>query len=434
MKKTRIVTILIIAALTVLETFMVVHSAGVVQGFPVSDSTAKQSRPGLAYNSKSNQFLVVWEDYRAPVGFGSDVYGQLVNDDGSMTGVNFPISTVSDWQRDPKAAYNPVTNKYLVVWEDWRIDSDDNIYAQMVNADGSMAGSEFSISTATNDQSNPDIVYNSSTNQFLVVFDDDRLVAYDYDIYGQLVNADGSLSGDDFPVSIPSEDQILPVVAFNSTNNQFMIVWEDERNTPTSESDIYARIVNADGSLDGGDFSISATSEADQVHATITYDSASNQYFVAWEHDTDIYGRLINADKTFAGSEFEISTDSGVQSDPAVSFDSANNQFLVAWSDSYGWDNIYARLVSADGSMGDPQFEFVTGTGDYFYPDMVFNSSTNQFLVVWRNETCFNSFDNCEDNDIDIYGALYPETATAQVRYIYIPLVLQNADSAPSKQ
>lgn len=450
MKKVKLAATVIIAAV-MLVAFQVVFSGGVVPWFRISDSTANQSRPGLAYNSSSNQFLVVWEDFRAPVGFGSDVYAQLVNGDGSMAGVNIPVSTVSDWQRSPKAAYNPVTGKYLVVWEDWRIDLDDNIYAQLVNANGTMAGSEFTVSTGPRNQSFPDVAYNSSSNQFLVVFDDDRLVAYDNDIYGKLVNADGSMSGLDFPISTPSENQLTPVVAYNSTNNQFLVVWWDKRNQATNGADIYARLLNADGSMDGSDFPISTTSNAEQRLPAVAYDPDSNQYLVVWEHivyDSDIYGRLIHADKSFVGSEFPISSGSYAHSDPAVAFDTNKNQFLVAWSDSEGWDNIHARLVNADGSMDGPKIDFATGKGDFFYPDMAFNSLTKQFLVVWRHQTCF-SYIGCEDNDTDIYGAIYPTTTPTATNTVtpastatptstsetvnfglYLPLVLRGAAPA----
>jgi len=429
MKKIKLVATVMILAVTLVVAFQVVYSGGVVPWFRISDSTAGQSRPGLAYNSSADQFLVVWEDYRGAVGYGSDVYGQIVNGDGSMAGVNFAITTESDWQRDPKAAHDPITGDYLVVWEDWRTDSDDDIYAQLVSADGSMIGVEFTISTAANDQSNPDIAYNSSSNQFLVVFDDDRLVAYDVDIYGKLVNADGSMSGTDFPISIPSENQLVPVVAYNSTDNQFLVVWGDKRDQDTNSGDIYARMVNGNGTMDGYEFPISTTSNANQISPAVAYDPNSNQYLVVWEHsvyDTDIYGRLVNADQSFVGPEFPISSGSDDQSDPAVAFDASSNRFLVAWSDSYGWDGIHAQLVSADGSMDGEKLELATGKGDFFYPDTVLNPSTKQFLVVWRHETCY-SYIGCDDNDKDIFGTLYPEI----VHYgIYLPLVRR--DAAPA--
>jgi len=422
MKEIRFLIGWILAFVSILAAFTAVSSAGVVDWFQISTDPNNQSRPSLAYNSTSDQFLVVWEDFRAPVGFGSDVYAQLVNSDGSLSGMNFPISEAGEWQRDPKPAYNPVTDQYLVVWEDWRNDSDD-IYAQFVKGDGSLVGSEFTISSASNDQSSPDIVYNPSSNQFLIVFDDDRLVQYDYDIYGQIVKADGSSSGPDFPIATSADDQLLPVVAYNDIDHKFLVVWEDQQN-PTTEPDIYARLLNADGTMAGPVFSIS-TSDAEQTTPDVAYNSTDNQFLVVWKHDTEIYGRLVLAEKSFLGAEFLIATSSGILSDPAVGFDDNTDQYLVAWSDNEGWDNIYAQHVASDGTLVDAQFDLATGKGDFFYPDMTFNSSTDQYLLVWQHETCY-SFVGCEDNDLDIYGAIYPESVKTEFKSLYLPLVVRD--------
>jgi hypothetical protein len=159
---------------------------------------------------------VVWEDWRGSTGFGTNLYAQLVNGDGSMSGANFSITLADDWQRSPKPAYIQATNKYLVVWEDQR---DNDIYGRLVNANGTLSGSAFPIAAAAEYQWNPDVVYNATSNQLLVVFDDDRLVSGDNDIYGQLVNSDGSLSGANITISFPSADQLLPAVAHNSADN-----------------------------------------------------------------------------------------------------------------------------------------------------------------------------------------------------------------------
>ena len=107
MKKIKLLTIWLFVLVFLLITFKAVSSLGDVAWFPISDISYAQSRPGLASNSSANQFLVVWEDSR---GSGwSEIYGQLVNGDGTMSGANFPITFVDDYLRYPKTVYNPVT-------------------------------------------------------------------------------------------------------------------------------------------------------------------------------------------------------------------------------------------------------------------------------------------------------------------------------------
>jgi len=416
MKKIKTITIWTLSIVILLGTYQLVSSGGVATWFRISDIPYLQDIPGVAYNSSSDQFLVVWEDFRGEVGFGTDVYAQLVNSNGSMSGANFPLTVVDDWQRGPKPAYNPVTDRYLVVWEDWR---DHDIYGRLVNANGTLSGSQFPIAAAAEYQWNPDLAYNSTSNQFLVVFDDDRVDPSDKDIYGQLVNADGSLSGANFTISDPLTNQLLPAVAYNNTANQYLVVWEDDRN-PATDADIYARVVNGNGSMIGADFAIS-TATADQSYPELAYASSANRFLVVWEQSADVYGRLVNADKTFAGPEFRIASGPGSLSNPVVGFDPSSKQFLVVWSDSQGWDNLYARLVETNGTMAEPQFDFAYGTGNFVHPAIGFNSSAHQFLVAWQHQTC-NDF-SCDDYDKDIFGALYQATAHYG---IYIPLIMQD--------
>jgi hypothetical protein len=430
MKKIKLLTICLCVLVFLLVTIQAVSSLGDVDWFRISDSDASQSRPGLANNPAADQFLVVWEDYRGSNSLGCEVYGQLVNRDGSMSGANIPISIVNGWQRFPKAAYNTTTDQYLVIWEDQSAEGND-IDGQLVNANGSLHRSELTISAAKNNQNSPEITYNPAENEYLVVFSDDRLVEYDQDIYGVLVNADGTIKGEDFLIDNHIDNQSLPVVAYNSQENQYLVVWQDSRN-PASSPDIYARVVNPDGSLNGSDFPITMSSEH-QAAPDVVYDADKNRYLVVWEQGYYVYGRLLKADKTFAGQEFKIGSvyfagQYRVPSDPAVGYDGSSKQFLAAWSVDIAGDDIYASLVSADGSLVTEAFRVASGEGDSWYPDMAYDDSENQFLIVWRHETCTSTTD-CEDSNIDIYGIFY---GAAPHLGLYLPLVIENYHPSPA--
>ena len=422
MKAIKLAAILIFTVSILLGTFNLVSSVGVVPWFRISDIPYLQGYPAIAYNSTTDQYLAVWEDFRGDVGFGSDVYAQIVNSDSSMAGANFSITVVNDWQRSPKPAYNSVANKYLVVWQEESYDGKGDIYGRMVNANGTLSLAQFPIATAVEYQWNPDLVYNPITNQFLVVWQDDRMVPGDNDIYGQFVNADRTLSGNNFAISNPSTDQLLPSVAYNTTDNQYLVIWQDDRN-PASDADIYGQVINGNGSLNGGNFAIS-TASANQDYPDIAYASSANRYLVVWEQSNDIYGRLVNANKTFTGPEFQIASSSGSLSNPTVSYNSQSNQFMVVWSDSYGSDDINAQLVGVDGSMPEPKIDLATqGQGDLQYPAITSNSSNNTFMIAWVHQTCHNEFDDCEDDDIDIFGAFYQASGHFGV---YLPLLLRD--------
>jgi len=154
-----------------------------------------------------------------------------VNADGSFPGTEFTISNAANNQTVPAVAYNSTANQFLVVWQTFQAGTLSDISGRLVNADGSFPGTEFTISNAANNQTVPAVAYNSTANQFLVVWQHDSLAATLLDISGRLVNADGTLSGSEISISAAASDETAPALAFNVNTNQFVVVFEDAQGT-----------------------------------------------------------------------------------------------------------------------------------------------------------------------------------------------------------
>jgi hypothetical protein len=280
--------------------------------------------PAIAYDLVNNRYLVVYhkidissENY--------DIYGQLLNADGTAYGSEFPISTATGGQTGASVAYDSVNGRFLVVWRDHRNQdtTDIDIYGQLVNVDGTLYGAtsniNFAISTAPDYQYHAFVAYDSVNGRFLVVWRDLRnRDTTDADIYGQLVNVDGTLYGADsntnFPISTADYEQLYPSVAYDSENGRFLVVWEDFRNTGITSIDIYGQLVNANGSLNGSNLPIFTASHA-QSAPSVAYDNENGRFLVAWGDwrsatitGADIFGQLVNANGSLHGSYFPIST------------------------------------------------------------------------------------------------------------------------------
>jgi hypothetical protein len=129
----------------------------------------------------------------------------------------------------------------------------------------------------------------------------------------------------------------------------------------------------------------------------------------------------VNGNKTFFGSDFKIASSSSSFTDPVVSYDLLADQFMVVWRNSLGSDDINARLVGVDGSMPDPIIDLASqGQGDLVNPAITNNPSSHTFMIAWQHETCKYEFDNCDDNEKDIFGAFYRAAEDAK---IYLPLL-----------
>ncbi|MGO9611874.1 MAG: choice-of-anchor D domain-containing protein [Dissulfurispiraceae bacterium] len=154
-------------------------------------TTTQGQSPAIGFDSISKRFLVTWDDMRN--GINTKIYGQLISSGSSFYNKNFIISyedTNGDGQQDPNVAnsaqtgsfvsFDPVNERFFVIWQDGR-----NTSVSLPNLD----------------------------------------------IYGQRVNLDGSLSGDNYAVSTLPYNQLHPVIAYNVDDEDYLVVWKDARNT-----------------------------------------------------------------------------------------------------------------------------------------------------------------------------------------------------------
>jgi hypothetical protein len=321
----------------------------------------------------------------------------------------------------PAMAYDPINNRYLLVYANGNLISEYNIYGQFINSDGTPFGLEFVISDADQEQSFPSVAYDGVNHRFLVVWHDYRNQytipdAYT-DIYGQLVNANGSLYGGNFAISDATYSQSYPSVAYDGINQRFLVVWDETRNTwapGTTGYDIYGQLVNANGTLYGttSDVNFVITNAADTQYTTsVAYDSVYHRFLVVWEEyrnsgttSSDIYGQLVNGDGTLFGTasdvNFAICNVSQPQSNPSVAYDNLNHRFLVAWGDSRPVIDmdIYGQLVNASGSLYGNNFAISNAATFQTFPSVAYDSVNQKFLVAWEDAR------NYGITGSDIYG------------------------------
>ena len=404
--------------------------------------------PKIVYNPESNGYLVVWvgeDNTGALVDNEFEIFGQLYNTDGSEEGANFRISDMgpdgdTDYRAtNPTLTVNAATGQYLVVWEGIDdsgalVPGEAEIWGQMVDSDGGLDGGNFRISDmgadgdADYDAQNPDVAFDSENNRFLVVWSGDNdtgsLVDNEFEIWGQLLNGDGSESGTDFRISDMGPDGDVaygaqnPSVAFNASTEQFLVVFHGDDNATTTvnnEFEIWGHFVDAAGTESGSDFRISnmatdGNASFDARFGSVTYDPTNNQFFVVWtatddavgldSEEEEVYGQLLNASGTEIGSDFRISImDEDGQGNAgttnrAVIFNTLNNQFLVVWTgdDEVGQSEVWGQYLDTDGSEFGDEFQLSDmgsdGVANFTAVNTTaaFNPSNNQFFIVWESD------------------------------------------------
>ena len=373
-------------------------------------ATSMEWTPVVAWNG--TEYLVVWMDERNPPSRLRDIFGRRVSAAGSPIGEAFLISGSGATGNDvnPAVAWNGA--EYLVVWEDYRNASNrgGDIYGRVVQADGSRPETDFRISgaEATDDDGSPDVVWNGT--EYLVVWSDERNSSRGADIYGRRVSAGGVPITGDFRISGPkaTSSDWSAAAAWNEGDGRYLVVWSDNRDSSSRGADIYGRMVLADGARPASDFRISGPKAvlSDQNPA-VAWDGAG--YLVVWQdnrnyldREQDIYGRVVLADGSRPKADFRISGTKATHDDESPDVAWNGTHYLVVWEDfrsssSRGAD-IYGRMVLADGARPAPDFRIssTAAISSDWDPAVAWNGVSH--LVVWQD------FRDSGSRGADIYG------------------------------
>jgi len=338
---------------------------------PSSDQTWGRVAAG------ANGYLVVWQDWRHQATSGVDIYGQLLDLSGHPSGTPMVISDAGGDQWVPDVVYNPQRDEYLVAWED---DGSSDVLFQLVGGDGALKLAQPGVIAAEGKQGFPRIAYNPDRDQYLVVFHDSRPGNQKADLYAQVIQADGGLVGDSFRVMSAPRGQYRSAVAYSVAGGVYLVVWEDPRES-YSNYDLYGQVVEGDGSgLMGGEFLItSAGANQRYPDVAVRAGDAVAEFVVVWQdkrndYDRDIYlqrvdagGHLLDeadtpADETDPTVNRPVAVDaSDYYERPAVTYNPDGRVYLLAWNNRDD-GGVYAQRYAGSLPLADFSAAPLTGT------------------------------------------------------------------------
>ena len=177
----------------------------------------------------------------------------------TSTGLLPRVDSSSEQSTNPRIKADPVSGRFLVVWEDRRDNPQKTkIYSQIITHEGNLYGGNFVISFKDEDgdgnndllnvkTANPAVGYDGANNLFFVVWEDERdgTSQQNLNIYGQYVTPEGALQGENYQITTDINNQKFPEVAYNPNQLRFLVVWKDFRNASSSGSDIYGRFFDS---------------------------------------------------------------------------------------------------------------------------------------------------------------------------------------------
>ncbi|MEN9792784.1 MAG: hypothetical protein RL330_862 [Actinomycetota bacterium] len=210
------------------------------------------------------------------------------------------VGDVYDPYANGQMAYSPTSDRALLVTVGY-VESGDTYapFGQLVDGSGARVGSTIRIipNAEASQVSGAGVSWNSSTNKFLVVWSSSRnnncsTPTTACGMWGQLVNADGTLSGDRitlFSTTDTTEDFYRPQLTANGASNEYVLVWHMGPNWNPG-TNVWALRVDGTGAPIGDELNVSESEGgANSVHQrpAVTLNNNACAYVVTWQGNPD---------------------------------------------------------------------------------------------------------------------------------------------------
>jgi hypothetical protein len=310
-------------------------------------------------------------------------------------------------QIEPEIAFNYYSNSYLTIWEDHYYNVDpwnepSQILVRYVNANGIAEGVANKLSSGIpNKQTKPDIASDSDHGQYLAVWEYEYSTT-DHDIYARILNTAGQGMTSVFTISQANENELNPVVVYNLSEDYYLAVWETCTNDLEFPScDISAMLVDWQGAAVSGVITVASGSK-NQRYPAVAYNSWQDEYLVVWQeyyesNDTNIKGQRIDWNGSLIGGVMDIESPGGLQTNPDIAYNFYNDEYMVVWEDQWGgstsdWDIKAWRL---DGLGAHIQWYMISDNGAQrrMNPSIAFADGVREYLIAYDYEYTVSDID-----------------------------------------
>lgn len=353
---------------------------------PLTSSGGGNRRfPTMAYNSRQDEYLLVWVNETGVVGVRLNSNGRPKYRDEDFNLVVIPIVTVST--PSPLAlTYSRTYDEYLLMWsaDILLAETGQDVYVKVLDGStgepksdsfllgrpsGARSSPEAYIPPANN-QTAPGVAYSPDRDEYLVVWSDDRnLGATGWDLFAQRLDGrDKSPEGPSFALHAGTSHQVSPTLAYNSREGRYLVAWSDDRNLGATGWDLFARRIEVDGRLRGPDIPLFPAG-GDQTSPALAYNLHDNYHFVVWSdyrgakpEGVDLLGVRLNGNGRPIRRHVVICGVEGNQVPPALG-SSIDDDYVAVWGDDRmtgGNLDIYGRRLNGNGIPFGSDFPIIT--------------------------------------------------------------------------
>ncbi len=356
-------------------------------------SLASRDSPALAYNPTRNEYLALWRVPPYVPGDGSILYAQRIAPDGTPLGSEQVVDRLSNdyTHNDLWLAYDSARDEYLVVWYQSGMSGSSGIYARRISALGWSLGSRITIMPGNTDYlGSPRVAASSLADEYLVTWQQQKSGGGDYDVLGRIVSGDGLPMGDVITVTAGIGNQVEPRVAYNSTDDEYLAVWRDD----SQNERLFATRVLTTGVTAGGMVTIT-TDWNWRYEPALAYNRTRNEYLFTYRRTgssttDDVFAYRLLASGVVTGTEITVISDTNLyQSQPQVVYNSTSDEYLVVWREynqQTGNDYaIAARRIAGDGTPVGGKILISQAANSRDMPRVAANTANGEYLVEWQD-------------------------------------------------
>ncbi len=374
-----------------------------------------------AFNSRSNQFVEV---YALDVsGYGEyEIYGRRLDGETlEPIGEEIRISRMGPdgdprfQATDPDVSYDPVGDRYLVVWSGEKsVDGRFEVYGQFLGGGtGAEIGQDdFRITysgaegTPAFGAFRPRVTALGSSGQYYLCWHADTRVDGAFDVFGQRLGDDGLPLGSPLRLNSVSAAGLAssarnPALAYNPDRGEVLVAWQGPGLGGAEPRVLAARFNASTGAALGGGAVVVGPGADEKLPAgsdsppAVCLARQKGEYLVTWSSfEGRILGRRVDAATGELLGYGSIPISAGVGgSHPAVSQSDGSDKFLVVWQQDVGGgkQEIAGQRIDALRGLRSGELTFPVsrtgpeGNSSYSarLPNLVRQSHGGRYLVSW---------------------------------------------------
>ena len=251
----------------------------------------------------------------------------------------------AQFESDNASARNGIS---VIVWTDTFSNTDHDIRAQMLNADGTKRGSELVVEFTSADARNPAVAMDDTGN-FVVVWQ--QTVNGQTDILAQRFSSMGAKLGGVIQVANSPSNEFDPDVAMDANGN---FVVSNTFTFSATDQDLHARRFSSSGSL-LQTIVVASSGIANETRSSVAMGPGGN-FVVAYQTQVGTLDQNIRLNGYSAAGTLlanqQIAGSTARELNPSVALDDFNEAVVVYEKvDGSGFSDIKARRVSNTGSL-----------------------------------------------------------------------------------